>query len=110
MATKQKTTARLLAEEVCSKFKDTPSLTLAKKLFTENPEVYTTEEHARTIIRTIRGKIGAKNKKELADKSLVDTKPRPLNPFDKTIQRNSTHRNSQVLRSTNFLPSFRVRR
>jgi predicted phosphodiesterase len=50
-------------------------------LFTENPEVYTTEEHARTIIRTIRGKIGAKNKKELADKSLVDTKPRPLNPF-----------------------------
>lgn len=81
MATQQKTTARLLAEEVCSKFKDTPSLTLAKKLFTENPEVYTNEEYARTIIRTIRGKIGAKNKKELADKSLVDTKPRPLNPF-----------------------------
>jgi predicted phosphodiesterase len=76
-----KTTARTIAEEVCSRFPKTPSLTLAKKLFTENPEVYTTEEHARTIIRTIRGKIGAKNKKELADKSLVDTKPRPLNPF-----------------------------
>ena len=50
-------------------------------MFAENPEVYTNEEYARTIIRTIRGKIGAKNKKELADKSLVDTKPRPLNPF-----------------------------
>jgi len=81
MASQQKTVARTLAEEVCSKFKDTPSLTLAKKLFTENPEVYTNEEYARTIIRTIRGKIGAKNKKELADKSLIDTKPRPLNPF-----------------------------
>ena len=81
MASQQKTVARTLAEEVCSKFKDTPSLTLAKKLFAENPEVYTNEEYARTIIRTIRGKIGAKNKKELADKSLVDTKPRPLNPF-----------------------------
>jgi predicted phosphodiesterase len=81
MASQQKTVARTLAEEVCFKFKDTPSLTLAKKLFAENPEVYTNEEYARTIIRTIRGKIGAKNKKELADKSLVDTKPRPLNPF-----------------------------
>jgi predicted phosphodiesterase len=43
--------------------------------------VYNDTEHARTTIRTIRGKIGAKNKKELADKSLIDTKPRPLNPF-----------------------------
>jgi hypothetical protein len=44
-----KTPARLIAEEVCSKFKDAPSLTLAKKLFAEYPEVYKDEEHAREL-------------------------------------------------------------
>jgi predicted phosphodiesterase len=81
MAGTIKKTSRTIAEELCSRFLKTPSLTLAKKLFAEYPEVYNDTEHARTTIRTIRGKIGAKNKKELADKSLIDTKPRPLNPF-----------------------------
>lgn len=81
MAGTIKKTSRTIAEELCSRFLKTPSLTLAKKLFAEYPEVYNDTEHARTTIRTIRGKIGAKNKKELADKSLIDAKPRPLNPF-----------------------------
>jgi len=76
-----KTTARIIAEEVCSKFKDTPSLTLAKKLFTEYPEVYNSQEHARTFIRIIRGQKGSFDRKHASDKSLFDAKPRPLNPF-----------------------------
>ena len=76
-----KTAARTIAEEVCSKFKETPSLTLAKKLFAEYPEVYKHEEHARTFIRIIRGQKGKQDRKNTADKSLYDAKPRPLNPF-----------------------------
>ena len=81
MAGQVKTVARTLAEEVCSKFKETPSLTLAKKLFAEYPEVYNSIDHARTTVRMIRGKIGLRQKKSLNDKSLMDNKPRPLNPF-----------------------------
>ena len=78
---KPKTAARTIAEEVCSKFKETPSLTLAKKLFAEYPEVYIDVEHAREHIRRIRGKSGVKNRKSSMDKTLHDNKPRPLNPF-----------------------------
>jgi len=76
-----KKTPRIIAEEICSKFKETPSMTLAKKLFAEYPEVYNSLDHARTTIRMIRGKIGARQKKSLKDKSLLEEKPRPLNPF-----------------------------
>lgn len=76
-----KTIARTIAEEVCSRFPQTPSLTLAKKLLADNPEVYKDEEHARTIIRIIRGKRGEKMRKLTTDKSLYESKPRPLNPF-----------------------------
>jgi len=76
-----KTTARTIAEEICGKFKDTPSLTLAKKLFAEYPEVYNSQEHARTFIRIVRGQKGNYDRKHAADKSLFDAKPRPLNPF-----------------------------
>jgi len=76
-----KKTPRIIAEEICSKFKETPSMTLAKKLFAEYPEVYNSLDHARTTIRMIRGKIGARQKKSLKDKSLLEENPRPLNPF-----------------------------
>lgn len=76
-----KTAARTIAEEVCSKFKETPSLTLAKKLFAEYPEVYKDAEHARLFVRIIRGQKGKQDRKNTTDKSLYDAKPRPLNPF-----------------------------
>lgn len=78
---KQKTQAHLIAKKVCEQFIETPSLTLAKKLFKEHPEVYTDVEHARKYVRTIRGKSGVKNRKSSIDKTLHDTKPRSLNPF-----------------------------
>ncbi len=78
---KELTTARTVAAEICSKFSETPSLTLAKKLFTEYPEVYKNIEHARSLIRTIRGKNGDEKRKKTEDKKLFEEKPRPLNPF-----------------------------
>lgn len=78
---KELTTARTVAAEICSKFSKTPSLTLAKKLFTEYPEVYKNIEHARSLIRTIRGKNGEEKRKKTEDKKLFDSANRPLNPF-----------------------------
>jgi hypothetical protein len=78
---KELTTARQIAAEICSKFSETPSLTLAKKLFTEYPEVYKDIESARSIIRLIRGKNGDFNRKVTTDKKLFEEKTRPLNPF-----------------------------
>ena len=78
---KELTTARTIAAEICSKFSETPSLTLAKKLFTEYPEVYKNIEHARSLIRTIRGKNGEEKRKKTEDKKLFDLANRPLNPF-----------------------------
>lgn len=68
-----------IAREVCTKFPQTPSLTLAKKLSKENPKVYKDVEDARTIVRAIRG---AKGAKDLKDRSLNDTHERPRNPFN----------------------------
>ena len=79
--TKELTTARQIAAEICSKFSETPTLTLAKKLFTEYPEVYKDTEHARSFIRTIRGKNGELKRKTTIDKKLFEEKTRPLNPF-----------------------------
>ena len=75
------TAARQIAQETCSKFLNTPSLTLAKKLFAEYPEVYKDTEDARNYVRIIRGQKGKMDRKNTADKSLYDAKPRPLNPF-----------------------------
>lgn len=73
---------RELAVEVCSKHPDSPTLTLAKKIYKENPEVYLTIEHARDFIRKVRGSHGEKQRQSAKDKSLFDKAPRPLNPFN----------------------------
>jgi predicted phosphodiesterase len=67
-----------LAREVRAKFPNTPTLTLAKKLFAENPETYMSVENARDSLRYIEGKLGSKKPK---DQSLIVEKDRPKNPF-----------------------------
>ena len=54
----KKSQARQWAEELCSKFPDTPNLTLAKRLAKDHPEAFTVES-ARSIIRLIRGQLGS---------------------------------------------------
>jgi len=77
-----KTVARLEAEKVCKKFKDTPSLTLAKKLLKENPDLYRNVEHARDLIRLVRGKKGDRMRNLSTDKSLYKEEDGSRNPFD----------------------------
>ena len=74
--------ATKIARECCKKFQDTPTLTLAKKLFKENPVVYKNVEHARMTVRTIRGLNGKVNAKSLVDKSLMKQPEYNYNPFD----------------------------
>jgi predicted phosphodiesterase len=67
-----------LAREVRSRFPDTPTLTLAKKLSKEHFETFLGVEDARDHLRRIEGKVGRKN---LKDKSLYRSEDRPRNPF-----------------------------
>jgi predicted phosphodiesterase len=76
-----KTLKRDLAEEACAKHPQSPSLTLAKKIYKENPELYTNLEDARYFIRMVRGKAGDLQRKKATDKTLFDKGPRPLDPF-----------------------------
>ena len=75
------TEARKITAEICSKFPDAPSHSLASKLFTEYPEAFDSMEHARNYIRTVRGKIGKRSRVSNSQKELIDTAPRPSNPY-----------------------------
>jgi len=75
------TEARKITAEICSKFPDAPSHSLASKLFTEYPEAFDSMEHARNYIRTVRGKIGKKSRTSNTQKELIDTAQRPSNPY-----------------------------
>lgn len=68
-----------VARDVCKRFPDTPTLTLAKKIFKENPKLYKDIENARDTIRRIRGVGGQKNS---IDKSLFKTPTFNYNPFN----------------------------
>lgn len=54
-----------IARELCRRFPNTPSLTLAKKAYRTNPEVYSNLEGARAAVRRVRGVHGD----QMADKS-----------------------------------------
>jgi hypothetical protein len=77
-----KSIARKLIEEQCRKFPKTPSLTLAKKLYKESPEMFKDIEAARYFVRNVRGKSGDVNRKTSIDKSLFDKEERSRNPFN----------------------------
>jgi predicted phosphodiesterase len=52
-----------LAEELIRKFPDHPSLTLARRLFSDNPESFPTLGAARSSIRLVRGAVGKARRK-----------------------------------------------
>jgi hypothetical protein len=62
MATKAPT-GRALAAALCKKFPDTPSRTLAKRLYAENASRFTNLEGARCAIRVVRGNHSMKKRK-----------------------------------------------
>ena len=59
-----------IVREICAKFPDTPTLTLAKKIYKEHPQLFKSIDAVRTYIRNIRGQNGAGNRKNMKDKSL----------------------------------------
>jgi hypothetical protein len=69
-----------IAKQYLTLFPDYPALTLAKKVYKENPEVFTSVEHARTTIRLHLGQMGDLNRSRAKDKQFFRD-PRDTNPF-----------------------------
>jgi predicted phosphodiesterase len=56
-----------IVKEYLTRFPKTPALTLAKKIYKENPEAFTNVEHARSMVRMYTGQKGDKNRKCIKD-------------------------------------------
>jgi predicted phosphodiesterase len=67
-----------LAEDLIRKFPNSPSLTLARRLFADHPERISTLDSARVAIRTVRG---AKGKRDLRYASIPREHQKPHNPL-----------------------------
>ena len=91
---------RTLATELCRKFEDTPSLTLAKKLYKENVEIYKDVEEARFYVRSVRGKTGKHHRETLKDKSLYKQEDGSRNPFELPISHAHTKEAFKLPKST----------
>jgi predicted phosphodiesterase len=71
-----------MAKEFLNRFPNTPILTLAKKLYKEQPLVFDSPENCRDMLRYHSGLKGSCQKNKLKDKSLVREKTYNYNPFD----------------------------
>lgn len=57
--------------DLLERFPDHKNLTLAKKLYKENPDMFTDLEHARKMIRFYRGASGQADRKKLTFRKYV---------------------------------------
>lgn len=53
------------------KFPETPSRTIARICYRDNPELFRDEDDVRCIIRYYRGAMGVRNRQQLKDKKYV---------------------------------------
>jgi len=60
---------------------DMPTLTLAKLIYKENKDLFTSVDDARTTLRYNEGKLGDYSRKNAKDKSLYIKEERPKNPW-----------------------------
>jgi len=68
-----------LVQKECERFKSTPSLTLAKKIYKENSELFKSVENVRTLVRSYRGAHGKQHKEEKKRSNLlVEYTPKQL--------------------------------
>lgn len=79
MAGRLASNPRLVCEDYCRQYPTEKDLTLSRRVWKENPKVFRNTEHARDLIRYIRGHHGNGNRKKLVDKSMM----KPLT-FDTT--------------------------
>ena len=80
---------------------DTPSHTLASKLYKEHPKLFTNIEHARSQVRYYRGQNGGQNRVRAGNKALFKKEGSP-NPF-KLPKSYAKKRKPVELDGTNFL-------
>ena len=66
------------AKKYLERFTDTPTLSLARKMYAENKLLFTNLEHARTTLRRLRGSSGKLNLSEMSDKRFVGTTPKAI--------------------------------
>lgn len=78
---RKKTIAAEYCRELLKKYPNTPILTLAKKAFKDDPELFLNIEQARTYLRSHSGLMGKYQRKNIADKSLYREKTFNYNPF-----------------------------
>jgi predicted phosphodiesterase len=71
-----------IVKDYMATFPDTPTLTLAKKIYKENCRSFSTLESARSMIRYWRGQHGDVNRKNATEKDFFK-EPGALNPFEK---------------------------
>jgi predicted phosphodiesterase len=64
-----------IVKEYLGKFPKTPSLTLARKIYNENNEVFSNIEHVRSTIRVYRGKSGSKLREEIKNNQFYNQAP-----------------------------------
>lgn len=76
-----KTIARLEVEKYCREFKDTPDLTLAKKIYKDHPKLFKNVDAVRSYVRIVRGHRGEYNRINSTDKSLFKPLTYNTNPF-----------------------------
>lgn len=58
-----------------------PTLTLARIMYKENIELFTTIDAARTTLRYLEGKMGKNKRNSIANKNYIMTEERPKNPW-----------------------------
>jgi predicted phosphodiesterase len=70
-----------LARQYRDKYKNTPTLTLARIMYNENAEVFKDVEQARSDLRYIEGKHGARMRKSVINTPHYMEQSRPKNPY-----------------------------
>lgn len=78
---KQSITGKIVCKYL-AKFPNTPSHSLAKKIYKENKESFTNTEHVRSVVRMYRGKSGGRNRKNITLKDHFKKEDGAVNPFD----------------------------
>jgi len=77
----RKTSSKVIIEYL-DRWPNVPNLTLAKKVYSENPKLFSNVEHARSLIRMYKGRHGAANRKTVKMRKHYDTNPVNFNPFN----------------------------
>ena len=70
MSSRQLSPSWAYVHDLIARFPNTPSLTLAKKIMSDEPSMFTTVEAARTAVRYFRGALGSKHRKH-ADRTFA---------------------------------------